>query len=293
MSKSSSPAAYAADNITDYRKQLASFDLAQLHDHAVRMGVVPFDDESLLKRALEVAFKKGAKPITVPRDLDPDEMAGSDEYRDDGFDEPEEEPTPRRKRAAKQSPDPEPEPKVEEPPANPLCLLPRKRDVDPAKPVPKWRAFVDRMLAENATYGTVFSTADLETELGLKREEPAFGFTICRIRQTLIGEGLYLTSRGQKGEQFIILPAARNADVMTAYSHRASNMLRDGIVLGANTSRDTMTAEEKRRHESTLEKLAHKSVLMHRTEKAWAELEASKTGKQVIAYETVGMVGAT
>ena len=83
----------------------------------------------------------------------------------------------------------------------------------------------------------------------------------------------------------MVLPANRNIDVMKAYSRRASDMLVNGIILGANTDKITLNAEERRRHESELEKMAHKSVLLRKSEEAWEKLEDDDEGVTILAVD--------
>lgn len=133
----------------------------------------------------------------------------------------------------------------------------------------KWRLVAEDLLANEIDYGSFFPTAQLEKTLGLTREMPEFAFAMCGIRGILLNRGFYLTARGQHGEQYVVIPACENADVMLNMSQQASNALRKGIILGTMTSMDKLTPEERRRHESVLEKLAHKSALLRHSEKAY------------------------
>lgn len=152
-----------------------------------------------------------------------------------------------------------------------------------AKPVPApvkltkrspiWRKVAAELLANEINYGSFFPTSQMEKALGMKRDDVRFAFAIYNIRGVLMQHGFYLTSRGQKGEQLIVVPASQHAEIMLNMSAQASRALQRGIILGTKTSTNTLSAEEKRRHESVLEKLAHKSALMKNSDKVWKAVE--------------------
>ena len=59
---------------------------------------------------------------------------------------------------------------------------------------------------------------------------------------------------------------------MASYSRTALDALKRGVILGTNTRLDTLTAEEKRKHESMLEKLATRLILVKHSRKITGEL---------------------
>ena len=60
----------------------------------------------------------------------------------------------------------------------------------------------------------------------------------------------------------MILDNAKNADVMLGYQATAIDCLKRGVILGTNTKLDTLTEDERRRHEAVLARLAQKAALM-------------------------------
>jgi hypothetical protein len=80
----------------------------------------------------------------------------------------------------------------------------------------------------------------------------------------LLTHGFFLSGRGQKGEQFVIVDAAANTSVMENFQAQAVRALRNGVILGTNTRIDVLTEEERRKHEATLERLAVRSALISR-----------------------------
>jgi len=138
--------------------------------------------------------------------------------------------------------------------------------------LPLWKSCLDDMIASGIQFGNVYPTTYFEERLRLCRESLRFGLDISEIRKSLEHLGFYLCGRGQKGEQFVILPPEANADVMAAYSRAASQALTRGVILGTNTRLDTLSTEARRRHESMLTKLATKAALVSRPWKDVREL---------------------
>lgn len=131
--------------------------------------------------------------------------------------------------------------------------------------LPLWKHVLDIMRVEVVTYGKTYPAEFFENHLRCKREEMPFGLAISEIRRELEKDGFFLSGRGQKGAQFVILPPSGNADVMSAYQRHAADALRRGVILGTNTRIDTLTDAERKKHEAILERMAIKSVLMSRS----------------------------
>lgn len=131
--------------------------------------------------------------------------------------------------------------------------------------LPLWKNCLEKMLDENIQHGQTYSAEFFEQELKEKRDSMAFGIAISEIRRELEKRGLYLSGRGQNGNQFIVLPPQNNADVMLAYQRSAIDSLKRGVILGTQTRLDLLKAEDRRRHESILEKMAHRAALVYRT----------------------------
>ena len=130
--------------------------------------------------------------------------------------------------------------------------------------LPLWKNCYEEMLREGVDYGATYPAEYFEERLKAKRDSMTFGLDISKIRASLLSHGFFLSGRGQKGEQFVIVDAAANTAVMENFQHQAIKALRSGVILGTNTRVDVLTAEERRRHESMLEKLAIRSALISR-----------------------------
>ena len=130
--------------------------------------------------------------------------------------------------------------------------------------LPLWKNVVEELVNDGITYGSTYETVFFETRLREKRETLAFGIGISQIRSALLERGLYLSGQGQKGHQFVVLEASANADVMRNLQSQAIVALRKGVILGTNTRVDILTIEERRKHESMLEKLAIRAALISR-----------------------------
>lgn len=128
--------------------------------------------------------------------------------------------------------------------------------------LPLWRNVLEQMQTEVVEHGKVYDASFFEDGLKSKRDTMAFGLGMAEIRRQLEKDGFYLSGRGQKGAQFIIVPAAVNQDVMRAYQRQAIDALSRGVILGTNTRLDLLNAEERRKHESILEKMATRAALM-------------------------------
>ena len=146
--------------------------------------------------------------------------------------------------------------------------------------LPLWRNCFEEMLKDGADYGKVYNAEFFEKRLKENRDTMAFGLAVSQIRTALLERGLYLSGRGQKGEQFVIVDAAANTKVMENFQAQAALALRKGVILGTNTRIDVLTDEERRKHEATLERLAIRSALMARKiptiKKAFLTIDGTK-----------------
>jgi hypothetical protein len=132
--------------------------------------------------------------------------------------------------------------------------------------LPLWKTCLDDMLNQGVNYGQVYESAWFEDKLKCPRDSMHFGLAISEIRRALEGKGYYLSGRGQKGNQFVILPPESNQDVMSSYQRAATDSLKRGVILGTNTRLDLLGEADRRKHESMLEKMAFKMVLLNRSQ---------------------------
>lgn len=140
--------------------------------------------------------------------------------------------------------------------------------------LPIWKHALDQMREEGIAYGKTFPAEWFEKQLRTARDTMGFGLAISEIRRELEKDGFYISGRGQKGDQYVILEPASNQDVMLGYGRAALDALKRGVILGTNTRLDTLTANERRKHESILEKLAVRLALVRHSGSVARELGA-------------------
>lgn len=131
--------------------------------------------------------------------------------------------------------------------------------------LPLWRNAFEKLTANGFSYGQIIPTKWFEEELKQTRDQMRFSLDISMIRKELEKDGYYLSGKGQGGDAFVILQPESHADVMLCYQRAAAEALRRGVILGTTTRLDTLKPEDRKRHESILEKIALKSVLMGRS----------------------------
>lgn len=131
--------------------------------------------------------------------------------------------------------------------------------------LPLWKSCVDDMREEGINHGKTYPAEYFEQKLRTQRDSMQFGLALSEIRRELEKDGFYLSGRGQNGNQFLILPPENNRDVMASYQRQALDSLRRGVILGTNTRLDLLPPEDRKKHESLLEKLAIRTALMQRS----------------------------
>lgn len=131
--------------------------------------------------------------------------------------------------------------------------------------LPLWKNCLESMQQSGIAYGQTYPAEYFEDELKEKRDSMKFGLAISEIRRALESDGFYLSGRGQKGAQFVILPPSGNSDVMETYQRQALDSMRRGVILGTNTRLDTLNDAERKKHEAVLERMAIKTALMARS----------------------------
>ena len=145
--------------------------------------------------------------------------------------------------------------------------------------LPLWKNCYEEMLRDGVDYGRTYTAEYFEEMLKTKRDSMTYGLDVSKIRAALLSHGFFLSGRGQKGEQFVIVDASANTAVMENFQAQAIKALRSGVILGTNTRVDVLTDEERRKHESMLERLAIRSALISRKipflKKAMAKLETA------------------
>lgn len=132
--------------------------------------------------------------------------------------------------------------------------------------LPLWRSALDELSRDGVNYGQTISAAWFEKHLRCERDSMQFGLAISEIRRELEKQGFYLSGRGQKRNQFVILPPASNSKVMENYGAMAVDALKRGVILGTNTRLDSLNPSERQRHQGVLERMALKAVLLHRSQ---------------------------
>lgn len=131
--------------------------------------------------------------------------------------------------------------------------------------LPMWKNALEEMQRRGLHHGQTWDAEFFEEQLRCTRDDMRFGLAVSEIRRELEKDGFYLSGRGQKGNQFVILPPESNADVMLGYQRAALDALRRGVILGTNTRLDSLSDSDRRRHEGVLQRIATRAVLMQRS----------------------------
>lgn len=139
--------------------------------------------------------------------------------------------------------------------------------------LPLWKNALDEMRTSGISYGQTWESEWFEKQLRCERTEMKFGLLISEIRRELEKDGFYLSGRGQKGNQFVILPPESNADVMAGYQRAAIDSLKRGVILGTNTRLDSLSDADRAKHERMVQRMATKAVLMQRSAAVMKVLE--------------------
>jgi hypothetical protein len=130
--------------------------------------------------------------------------------------------------------------------------------------LPLWKNALDEMIKQGVNYGSVYPVEFFQEHLKADPDTLEFGLGVSDIRRELEKRGLYLTGRGQKGEQYVIIAPASNCDVMLSYQRRALDAMKRGVILGTNTPLVLLEGEDRRRHEAVLERMAKRMALLGR-----------------------------
>lgn len=130
--------------------------------------------------------------------------------------------------------------------------------------LPLWKSCVEHMLAEGVEYGKTYTAEYFEERLRCPRDSMQFGLAVSEIRRSLETKGFYISGRGLKGDSFIILEPNKNQNILRSYGQTATDALKRGVILGTNTRLDLLNEEDRRKHESILEKMATRLALMQR-----------------------------
>lgn len=128
-----------------------------------------------------------------------------------------------------------------------------------------WSSCYEDMIAEGVHHGKVFPVEFFEERLHNKFGSVRFGFDIARIRRELETNGYYLSGRGMGGKGFVIVPPESNTAVCRHHRKIGFTRMKRGVILGNTTRTELMTEEQRRRHESQLERLAIQVALIDRS----------------------------
>lgn len=132
--------------------------------------------------------------------------------------------------------------------------------------LPLWRDLLDRMIQDGLTINKSYPLSFFVDGMSAPENSAALAFGIYEIRKALrrAPHGFVLTSRGRNGQEFVLLHPRENFREMNRLQNVALSALREGVILGTSTPIDTLTNDERRRHEGVLEKIAMRSALMGR-----------------------------
>lgn len=129
--------------------------------------------------------------------------------------------------------------------------------------LPLWKALLEE-IESDIHYGKVFQVKYFEEKLKCPRDSIMFGVSVSYIRRALEKRGMYLSGRGQKGEQFVVIQPGSNVNIMRMYSAEASDKMRRALMLGSATPMNMLDGQQKQKHETMLEKIAWKVAMLAR-----------------------------
>lgn len=132
--------------------------------------------------------------------------------------------------------------------------------------LPLWKTCLEDMIQDGIDYGKIYETKWFEDKLRCLRSTMEFGLAISEIRRELEKEGFYLSGRGQNGNQFIVIPADSNQDILRHYCSLANDCFKRGIILGKRTKREALSPDKVAQHEAILERMENKFALLKRSE---------------------------
>jgi hypothetical protein len=132
-----------------------------------------------------------------------------------------------------------------------------------ARKLPLWRSWIEDQ-GVGIQYGATYPAEDIAAYLDCDVEGITFAMAILEIRRTLRKRGMNFTGRGGRGMTYTITPPANNADEMRRLQSTAINALKQGVILGTATPIHLLTADEARRHESELYRIATRAALVNR-----------------------------
>lgn len=134
---------------------------------------------------------------------------------------------------------------------------------NPTRILPLWKAWLDEN-ADRIQHEAHFTSLELVKFLDQPEDSIGFAMSIHEIRKALRRRGMVFTARGEFGKGYRISPPSANADEMRRMEKAAASAMREAVVLGTSTPLDALTQEERRLHESLLEKLSTRLALMNR-----------------------------
>lgn len=131
--------------------------------------------------------------------------------------------------------------------------------------LPLWKNCLESMVQGGVKYGDTYPAEFFEKELRCGRDEMKFGLALSLIRRELEELGFYISGRGQKGNQYVILPPGSNSDVGSNYEYHAIDCFKRGLKLLASTPQHLLSEEEKRKHEKIQNRIAIRLALIRRS----------------------------
>lgn len=148
--------------------------------------------------------------------------------------------------------------------------------------LPLWKSCLQKMEEEGLHYGTSFTVEWLEEQLSAKFGTIGFMIAIHDLRIELEKRGFAIAGSPKKTGRYAILPAKDNAAVMSRMSRKGKRYFVRTVLLGSNTDMSELTPEEKKRHQSVLERARLRVALIDR----------EKTLKRFLAKHAPRLLGS-
>lgn len=148
--------------------------------------------------------------------------------------------------------------------------------------LPLWKSCLQKMEEEGICYGKTYAVAWLEEQLSATLTDVSFGIGIYNLRVELEKRGFSLAGSPTKTGHYAIVPAKDNAAVMARMSRKGKRYFQRTVLLGSNTDMSELTPEEKKRHQSVLERARLRVALIDR----------EKTLKRFLAKHAPRLLGS-
>jgi len=149
------------------------------------------------------------------------------------------------------------------------------------KKSPLYKNVIYILEEQGVNFKTVIKVPWLEEQLQSRCKTVQFNGAVHKIRRHFIPHGMFLTCRGQRGEQYIFAEPGYNHAIIAQMQAKAFRALKTGTILGTNTPMDSMDAEEAKRHERALAQISLRLAFVRKPQTTLKLINKSMEQKKV------------